>query len=622
MTEPYKTNTQHIQDHLILTDLILHLETIKVQSRNGDSIKPDTLKGIFISREKIEKLIEKKPVESTWFTHGSRDCLKDTDYTTIVKAIKIQEQRISERTKASLEKGINLKLSEIQELFGLSEIEMKIFLICLSPHCYRKYEKLFAYLQDDPNRKYPTIDLILNIFHNTFEGKISCDDYFSPGSSLLKNRLIGFLADSYEKNQPLTSSQLIADNRIYNFILDRQGIEKELELFTELQSPGKKPSPLLLPDETQTKLDNFIKTNRDELDKNNKDYLFYFNGTKGSGKKETAANICRQLTVPLLVVDIRIPVASGKNIEDILCLINRESILLHAAIYFKHADIIYKQDESSILKGNYTLDKKVDYSTLADKFRFTGLQIKNAVAAAYSNSKWKAGENKCVITMQDLYAGCHAQFNKNLGPLAKKVKTNFVLDDIILPPDEKKQLAEIINYVKYRHIVYDEWGFAQKFSTGKGLNVLFSGPPGVGKTMAAEIMVHELGLDLYKIDLSVVVSKYIGETEKNLNTIFNESSNVILFFDEADALFTKRTEVKDAHDRYANIETGFLLQKIEEYEEGCVILATNMRDNVDDAFLRRMHFTVTFPFPDKEYRLQIWEHIFPEKLPLGKDIDF
>jgi SpoVK/Ycf46/Vps4 family AAA+-type ATPase len=171
--------------------------------------------------------------------------------------------------------------------------------------------------------------------------------------------------------------------------------------------------------------------------------------------------------------------------------------------------------------------------------------------------------------------------------------------------------------------LYEQWSFEQWLSLSKGLKALFSGQSGTGKTMTAEVMAGELELDLYKIDLATVVSKYIGETEKNLDRIFRaaQSSNAILFFDEADALFGKRSEVKDAHDRYANIEVAYLLQKIEEYD-GFVILATNLKLNIDDAFERRMNYTVEFPFPDQHHRELLWHGIFPPNTPLGDDLDF
>jgi SpoVK/Ycf46/Vps4 family AAA+-type ATPase len=171
--------------------------------------------------------------------------------------------------------------------------------------------------------------------------------------------------------------------------------------------------------------------------------------------------------------------------------------------------------------------------------------------------------------------------------------------------------------------VLDEWGVGQKLASSAGVTVLFAGPPGTGKTMAAEIITAELGLDLYKIELSTIVSKYIGETEKNLEKIFQEaqSSNAILFFDEADAIFGKRSEVKDAHDRYANIEISYLLQRMEAYD-GVTILATNLRANLDEAFTRRLQFAVDFPFPEEEDRLRIWQTLFPPDVPRDSELDF
>ena len=170
--------------------------------------------------------------------------------------------------------------------------------------------------------------------------------------------------------------------------------------------------------------------------------------------------------------------------------------------------------------------------------------------------------------------------------------------------------------------MFGVWGFDRKLSGGKGLSALFAGPPGTGKSMAAEVIAGELRLDLYKIDLAHIVSKYIGETEKNLDRVFRaaENATVVLFFDEADALFGKRSEVKDSHDRYANIEIAYLLQKMEEYE-GLAILATNLRQNLDEAFVRRLQFVVEFPFPDEAYRRRIWQVSFPSETPIDADVD-
>ena len=255
------------------------------------------------------------------------------------------------------------------------------------------------------------------------------------------------------------------------------------------------------------------------------------------------------------------------------------------------------------------------------KFKFSRSQIRSAAATA-SNLALLREQDEQRITVRDLYEACRTHSNQKLSSLAHKIPLKYRWDDIVLPEDRTEQLREICNHVKYRDRVYTEWGFDRKLAMGKGLCILFAGPSGTGKTMSADIIAGELGLDLYKIDLSNVVSKYIGETEKNLSRIFDEAetSNAILFFDEADALFGKRSEVKDSHDRYANIETGYLLQRMEEHE-GIVILASNFRKNMDEAFTRRLHFTVEFPFPKEEDRLRIWEHVWPEAVPREPGLD-
>lgn len=277
-----------------------------------------------------------------------------------------------------------------------------------------------------------------------------------------------------------------------------------------------------------------------------------------------------------------------------------------------------------MLNGSRAIDPKLEVGFLATKFKFTRGQIQDAAATAEHLARWRDPENTRV-TLKDLYEACRLHSNQKLSLLARKITPKYTWENIVLPPDRLEQLREICNHMKYRGRVYDEWGFDEKLSLGKGLSVLFAGPSGTSKTMAADIIAGELGLELYKIDLSTVVSKYIGETEKNLSRIFAEAetSNSILFFDEADALFGKRSEVRDSHDRYANIEIGYLLQRMEEYE-GVVILATNFRKNMDEAFVRRLHFTVEFPFPNESDRRRIWEGIWPQDTPRdsGLDLEF
>ena len=207
------------------------------------------------------------------------------------------------------------------------------------------------------------------------------------------------------------------------------------------------------------------------------------------------------------------------------------------------------------------------------------------------------------------------------GTLAQRIDSGTTLDDLVLPNAQKSLLRDIGRQLQHRRRVYREWGFATRSSRGLGLAALFAGESGTGKTMAAEAIASAAGLDLYRIDLASTVSKYIGETEKNLKKIFDaaEASGAVLLFDEADALFGKRSEVKDSHDRYANIETAYLLQRIEAYR-GLAILTTNMKGALDRAFLRRIRFVVQFPFPDEAARGELWQRQFPKQAPLAADI--
>lgn len=287
--------------------------------------------------------------------------------------------------------------------------------------------------------------------------------------------------------------------------------------------------------------------------------------------------------------------------------INRQSLWKH----FIEKMIPLSLTQSDIVES--------DIITLAGQFGLGGGQIRDAVSTARD----RAVQEQRLVQAQDLFSAARAHSNPSLGSLARKIESRYKWQDIILPADQINILREIVATVRNRPTVLDDWGLGQKLVSSSGVPILFTGSPGTGKTMAAEILSSELNLDLYKIDLSGVISKYIGETEKNLERIFDEAENssAILFFDEADAIFGKRSEVKDAHDRYANIEISYLLQRMERYD-GVTILATNLRSNLDEAFTRRLQFIVDFPFPEEEDRLRIWQTLFPSSLPHHQNLDF
>ncbi|OPY54277.1 MAG: Proteasome-activating nucleotidase [Methanosaeta sp. PtaU1.Bin112] len=265
-----------------------------------------------------------------------------------------------------------------------------------------------------------------------------------------------------------------------------------------------------------------------------------------------------------------------------------------------------------------------DLDAIVSEFDLSSQSIRNACSemtakkAASCRSKGK-DDNDQRLLQREIWDACRSQVRPNLDALAQRIVPVATWADLVLPAMQTQILRDIAIHVRNRAKVYGQWGFERKLSMGKGISVLFSGASGTGKTLAAEVLANELGLDLYRIDLSSVVSKYIGETEKNLKRVFDaaEQGGCLLLFDEADALFGKRSEVKDSHDRYANIEVSYLLQRMEAYR-GLAILTTNMKKSLDPAFLRRIRFSVNFPFPDAEQRGRIWMRIFPPQAPKGR----
>ena len=272
------------------------------------------------------------------------------------------------------------------------------------------------------------------------------------------------------------------------------------------------------------------------------------------------------------------------------------------------------------LAGSDVRDEDID--RLVQQFDLGPSEIARSVRAANEDVRIAPGAD-APDAFERLWRACRENAARSIDALGQRITPGYGWDDLVLPPDVMLRLEEIAAQVANRARVYETWGLGAKLARGRGISALFAGPSGVGKTMAAEVLARHLDLDLFRIDLAGVVSKYIGETEKNLKRVFDaaEASGAILFFDEADALFGKRTEVKDSHDRYANIEVNYLLQRMEDYR-GLAILATNMKSHLDPAFLRRLRFIVDFPAPDAAVRREIWRRAFPPAAPTEQlDLD-
>jgi AAA+ superfamily predicted ATPase len=661
----------HVCDELHRLDLLIRRQ-ILLRRSEGEGSQPPQFSGLVISDEEIDRILSRpvRPVpgglseESAEERHLLGEELRDL------------ERLIAVRVSSSEKQGIDLPVRRIASDFGLARLEIDFLLICLAPEVDARYEKLYAYLQDDITRKLPTPSIIMDILAGSPAERMEVRKALSPDSPLIRHGLISYLPASHGYNQTFLSCPLRIDERIAGFLLGSKAMDGRIARFAAIWNGEPDLDLVTLPESEQKRLHGYAGRNSGRHRAHEGGVVLHFHGQPGTGRISMAKGICHRLGMPLLIVDVERMTASEVPFNEAVALLFREAALQPAAVCLTNIDSLGEDaagrdrfkavsvemartphpvfmigdaplkiagviDGARLLSVEFPtpglcrrkefwereggrglrIEAGVDYGALAGRFRFTPGQVRGAIAAAANLASWRHPDYP-QIREDDLFAACRDHSNPRLCELARKIVPRQSWDDLVLPDNQLEQLQELCNQSKYRHIVYGDWGFDSKLSYGKGLSALFTGPPGTGKTMAAEVIANELQLDLYKIDLSQVVTKYIGETEKNLDRIFQEArtSNAILFFDEADALFGKRTEIKDAHDRYANIETGYLLQKIEEYE-GIAILATNLRSNMDEAFVRRMHFIVEFPFPKERERRAIWERIWPEATPRCNSID-
>ena len=669
--QAYHNSLEHVFDELRRLDLRLKTR-IELEKAERALAGGNEYRGLVLIEEEIVALLENSADKAAGETTEAQYFLSE---------IKKLEDEIAARLTASAEQGVRLSLREVERQFGLTPFDMDVILLCLAPELDLKYEKIYAYLQNDVTSKRPTIDLVFRLFCETMSQRVQARALFTTEAPLFKHQLVSLNGEE-NASQSLLSRPLKIDERVVRFILGIDVLDEVIAPFSRVITPNAILEEVLLPAQEKVSLVNLFESvlRSGARAGNGGAKGLVFHGAAGVGKEYTAEALCGLAGLDLLSTNLAHIPANSHTVTALITRLFREAHLRGAAIYLEHAEVLMGEQEpaqharQALLRAmetyhgvvflgstrpwNALAPREAQYlvnidfpapefdarkkmwrelierasgswsvpeseiETLASKFRFTAGKIHQAIAEARHNAT-RRRQPSPEVTVEDLYRACRSQSTTTLSILAQKIKPLYTWDDIVLPKDTLQHLREVCLHVKHRQRVFANWNFDKKISLGKGASALFAGPSGTGKTMAAEIIANELGLDLYKIDLSTVVSKYIGETEKNLSRIFQEAeqSNAILFFDEADALFGKRSEVKDSHDRYANIEINYLLQKMEEYE-GIVIMASNFQKNMDEAFTRRLRFIVQFPFPDRNYRARIWRNIFPAEMPRSKDIEF
>lgn len=649
----------HVSDLLRELERIDCLIQLQVRRARRLSAADEQFQGLYVSDAEVDDFLSRPAGMPRWAATEEPD---DIDALDALAAIRSDFTGVAEHESAA-----SSRISHLVRAFQLDPLDLDILLICLAPEIDLRYERLYGYLQDDITKRRPGVDLLLNLLTRSLPDKLSLRSKFSPEAPLFAHQLLNIFRDAGETHPTLLGHYVRVDGRIVNYLLGSDDVDARLSGMVQHRRALSSFTDLVFsPSETELLREYAEHTATQPM-------LFYIQGPQGAGRRSVGQVVAGRAGKDLLVVDCE-RLVGDSGTESLIRCASREAVLLNAALFFNNFDALLtdereplrrqllaelgRLDNLAFLAANTpweagvdvngrlfvrlelstpsvtsrieiwrnslagSITEAVDVPKVANSFQFRPGQIKEAAATA-RNLAWRRHPERPVITMHDVYHAARLHSNVRLASLARKLTPKYTWNDIILPEDRLQQLKEMCSFVNYRSVVYDTWGFDQKLSLGKGLNVLFAGPPGTGKTMAAEIIANDLGLDVYKIDLSMVVSKYIGETEKNLAKIFAEaeSSNAILFFDEADALFGKRSEVRDAHDRYANIEIGYLLQRMEEYA-GVVILASNFRKNMDDAFVRRLHFAVEFPMPDEQDRRRIWEGVWPHRTPRNSDVDF
>lgn len=638
--------------------LDLHLQrAVRLWQMAGQDPQDD-LRGLQISDAEAAALLQ-RPLAAAW---GHTTVLLPEEQKQFDRRITDARQSADELARAAIQAGQPPRLLLLADRFNLDRFDLDVLLLALAPALDLRYERLYGYLQDNVTRRKPSIALALDLLCPPGLGRMAYLNHFSEGAPLLRFHLLEYPADSTAARTGLIDQPLQVDQTITRWLLGQAAVHALLApsarlIFPEPGAAMQVPSAAM-----QAPSDPALQPLLQSFEEGDAP-IWVFSGADQGAKDSAAQALAAWAGKTLLSLQLPAP---AKDPLLTLQLALRDGLLHDAVLYLSGWDhwlaeikpattliepllgypgpLILETAEAwfprsvarerRILQFSFPLpgytqrlalwqqhlgsSAGLDLAAVAGQFHLTTTQIRDAAAIAHD----LAARESRPLAQPNLLAAARACSNPLLSNLAHKIKPRYTRSDIILPEDQAQLIGELIDTVRSRPTVLDAWGIGRKLVSSNGVTVLFAGPPGTGKTMAAEIIAGELGMDLYKIELSAIVSKYIGETEKNLDALFAEAeaSNAVLFFDEADALFGKRSQVRDAHDRYANIEISYLLQRMEGYN-GVTILATNLRSNLDEAFTRRLQFAVDFPFPDENDRLRIWQALFPPGVPRAPDLD-
>jgi len=647
--------------HAVLAWLDARLEQDVRRWQLAGQDPADRFRGLYVSDSKALDLVQRGAGRHT----GSGVSLPADQEKKLKQALEAAAREMQTLEKEASQKNVNLRLKAVEHIFGLSTFEWWAFVICLAPALDLRYERIYGYLQDDVTRTFPTADLMLNLLLPEGLERLESLPVFDPTGALRTFHLIIPIEEPGKPVSALRQAFRVQPGLI-NWLVAEYSPSADL-------GPGADYYPLDGNDLDDPDAEVFSLPKMPDANTIRKVHpLLSFNGVDVLQQDLAASQLALGLGQPLLKVKLPSEEPFQAALEKIYPAV-RDARLLGAILYIQGCDLLINKDgclnpsafeairllDDTVILGSRNpfffaadmpgndsalmsvpfekltaservelwttlldgIDDRIsrkDLNILSGQFSLTSGQVIAASSSAMSRSLQEGR----ILETADLFEAARMHSGYHLADMAQKIEPRYVWEDLVLPETPITMLKEMVSMVQSRPMVLEAWGLGRKLTAGAGVSALFSGPPGTGKTLAAQIMANQLGIDLYRIDLSSVVSKYIGETEKNLERIFSEASesNAILFFDEADSIFGKRSEVKDAHDRYANIEVGYLLQRMENYN-GVAILATNLRANLDEAFTRRLQFIINFPFPEEDYRLRIWKVLLPPDLPLADDLD-